>query len=223
VALNPGTGFQHLRQTRCPARVRDASLARARGAARKGNPISHNPDIASGGLKAVFLADRPALLRFLAARRVPPEEAEDLVQDLFVKLETQAVGPVAQPRAYLYRMLDNLLLDRRRSAGRRAGREEAWMTARSGPALEVDDKPTAEQQLIDRERLDRVSLALAALPERTLLIFSRFRIDSASQRDIALELGISVSAVEKHLQRAYRVLVEIRGRLDEDAPAPRRL
>lgn len=177
----------------------------------------------NGGLKALLLANRPALLRFLAARRVAPDEAEDLLQDLFVKLESQAVGPVAEPRAYLYRMLDNLLLDRRRSAGRRAGREEAWRAARSGLALDIDDRPSAERQLIDRERLASVSSALAALPERTLLVFSRFRIDGVPQKDIAAELGISVSAVEKHLQRAYRAVVEIQRRLDEDAPPPRRL
>jgi RNA polymerase sigma-70 factor (ECF subfamily) len=184
--------------------------------------IGEDPDDSSAGLKAVLLDQRPALLRFLAARRVPADEGEDLLQDLFVKLESHAVGPVAEPRAYLYRMLDNLLLDRRRSAGRRTGREQAWTAAR-GAALDVDERPSAERQLIDRERLAMVSAALAALPERTLLVFSRFRIDGASQKRIAAELGISVSAVEKHLQRAYRAVVEIQGRLDEDAPPPRRL
>jgi RNA polymerase sigma-70 factor (ECF subfamily) len=163
------------------------------------------------------------LLRFMAARRVPPDEAEDLVQDLFVKLESQAVGPIAEPRAYLYRMLDNLLLDRRRSAARRARREEAWTAAAGGSALEADDRPSAERLLIDRERLDRVAAALGALPERSLRIFTRYRIDSVPQKEIAAELGISVSAVEKHLQRAYRVLVDLRPLLDEDVPPPRRL
>jgi RNA polymerase sigma-70 factor (ECF subfamily) len=185
--------------------------------------IGQDDDIAGGGLKAVLLASRPALLRFMAARRVPPDEAEDLVQDLFVKLESQAVGPVAEPRAYLYRMLDYLLLDRRRSAARRARREEAWTAAASGSALEVDDRPSAERLLIDRERLDRVASALGALPERSLLIFTRYRIDSVPQKVIAADLGISVSAVEKHLQRAYRVLVDLRPLLDEDVPPPRRL
>jgi RNA polymerase sigma-70 factor (ECF subfamily) len=174
-------------------------------------------------LKAVLLASRPALLRFLLARRVPPEAAEDLLQDLFLKVASQPIGPVAEPRAYLYRMLDNLLLDSRRAAGRRAGREQAWMTAGRGAALDLDDRPSAERQLIDRERLDMVSAALGELPERTLLIFSRFRIDGAPQKEIAAELGISVSAVEKHLQRAYRTVVDVQGRLHEDTPPPRRL
>jgi RNA polymerase sigma-70 factor (ECF subfamily) len=163
------------------------------------------------------------LLRFLLARRVPPEAAEDLLQDLFLKVASQPIGPIAEPRAYLYRMLDNLLLDNRRAAGRRAGREQAWMAAGRGNVLDLDDRPSAERQLIDREQLDMVSAALAELPERTLLIFSRFRIDGAPQKEIAAELGISVSAVEKHLQRAYRTVVDVQSRLREDTPPPRRL
>jgi RNA polymerase sigma-70 factor (ECF subfamily) len=171
-------------------------------------------------LRAAILEYRTALLRFLIARRVPPDEAEDILQDLFLKLETQPAGPVAEPRAYLYRMAENLLLDRRRSAGRRAGREKAWTAAQSGSSMDTDDRPSAEQVLIARERLATVSGALAALPERTVTIFRRFRVDSIPQREIAAELGISVSAVEKHLQKAYQVVIEVQAALDEDARPP---
>lgn len=178
--------------------------------------------MASGGLTAAILEHRGALLRYLAARRVAADEAEDILQDLFVKLASQTIGPVGEPRAYLYRMTENLLLDRHRSARRRAGREQAWTTAQLGPAADADDRPSAEQVLIARERLAGVAAALAALPERTVQIFRRYRIDGCAQKDIAAELGISLSAVEKHLQRAYRTLVEAEARLDADMPPPRR-
>jgi RNA polymerase sigma-70 factor (ECF subfamily) len=178
--------------------------------------------VASGGLTAAILENRTALIRFLIARRVSPDEAEDIVQDLFVKLQGLAVGPVGEPRAYLYRMTENLLLDRRRSAGRRANREQAWTAAQRGPAGDADDRPSVEQALIARERLAAVSDALAALPVRTVQIFRRFRIDAVPQKEIAAELGISLSAVEKHLQRAYQVVVEAQILLDADMPFPRR-
>ncbi len=142
------------------------------------------------------------------------------MQDLFVKLESHPTGPVTDARAYLYRMADNLLLDRRRSAGRRASREEAWVEAHF--ESEVDDCPSAEQLTMARQDLAIVSRALATLPARTVDIFRRFRIDEIPQKQIAAELGISVSAVEKHLQKAYHVLVEARAQLNADAQPPQR-
>jgi RNA polymerase sigma factor (sigma-70 family) len=177
----------------------------------------------SGGLlRAALIEHRAALLRYFVARRVPPDEAEDILQDLVVKLESHASGPVAEPRAYLYRMAENLLFDRARSEGRRRGREKAWVAAQAGATLEADDRPSPEQALIARERLALVSAALAALPERTLIAFRRYRIDGMPQRQIAVELGISLSAVEKHLQKAYQVVVEAQKRLDADTHCPQR-
>jgi RNA polymerase sigma-70 factor (ECF subfamily) len=179
-------------------------------------------DHSGGLLRVALLEHRAALLRYFIARRVPPDEAEDVMQDLVVKLQTHASGPVAEPRAYLYRMAENLLLDRIRSEGRRRGREQAWVAAQAGATLDADDRPSAEQALIARERLALVSEALSALPERTLFVFRRYRIDGIPQRQIAAELGISLSAVEKHLQKAYQVVVETRMRLDADTHCPQR-
>jgi RNA polymerase sigma-70 factor (ECF subfamily) len=177
----------------------------------------------SGGLlRAALVEHRAALLRYFLARRVPPEDAEDVMQDLVVKLESHASGPVAEPRAYLYRMAENLLLDRIRSEGRRRGREQAWVAVQAGATLETDDRPSPEQALIARERLSLVSTALAVLPERTMHVFRRYRIEGVPQREIAGELGISLSAVEKHLQKAYQVVVETQKRLDADTHCPQR-
>ena len=177
-------------------------------------------DISSGGIRAVFLDSRAILLRFLAARRATPDEAEDVLQDLFLRLETHAVGPVAEPLPYLCRMADNLLIDRRRSAAARSVREDAWMNVQFGS--EADDRPSAERLLISRERLAMTADALAKLPDRTVIIFRKFRIDGIPQREIAAELGISVSAVEKHLHKAYKAIVEAQANLDADSPRPLR-
>src|ERR1700710_621539 len=120
---------------------------------------AHN---SSGLLRAALIEHRAALLRYFVARRVPPDEAEDILQDLVVKLETHASGPVAEPPSYLYRMAENLVFDRARSEGRRRGREKAWVAAQAGVTLEADDRPSPEQALIARERLALVSAALAA-------------------------------------------------------------
>ncbi len=175
------------------------------------------------GLLAVFMDLRPALARFLVGRGAQLGEAEDLLQELYIKLTEQTTGPVADPRAYLYRMAHNLLLDRHRSAARRHRREEEWSGAQADTIPDKDSQPSIETVLLDRERLKAVTDAIGTLPNRTVDIFRRYRIDGQSQKAIANELGLSLSAVEKHLQRGYRVVLDARQRLDADSSTPQRL
>ena len=177
----------------------------------------------SAGLLALFTEVRPALLRYLGSRGARPEEAEDILQDVQVKLLADGVGSVDQPRAYLYRMTNNHFLASRRMAGRRMRREEDWVSAQGADRGEIDQKPSAEAELIARQQLAILQRVLDALPERTRTIFRRFRIDGEPQRLIADELGISVSAVEKHLARAYQAIADVKLRLDEDRSTGRRL
>jgi RNA polymerase sigma factor (sigma-70 family) len=160
----------------------------------------------TAGLKAIFLAERPMLLRLLTARMRDPDLAEDVLQEVWLKLDVAASGPIADPAAYLYRMANNLAFDKRRSDIRRSGREGVWLSTQADEA----DEPDAERQLLAREKLVRLQAAISALPERTAHIFRRYRLDGIPRRDIAIEEGISVSAVEKHLKRAYQVVQTIK-------------
>ncbi|KPH59543.1 sigma-70 family RNA polymerase sigma factor [Novosphingobium sp. ST904] len=171
---------------------------------------------ADGGLRQVCLAMRGELRRFLLARRVSEADVEDLLQDLFLRLETTVTGPVRAPRAYLYQMVNNMAHTRRRTETRRQSRDAGWIDARDGEE-QADAAPDAEATLVARDQLARVEARLAQLPERTAYVFRQFRIEGASQKEIAGHLGISLSAVEKHLQRAYRAVLEIRARLDDAA------
>ena len=169
---------------------------------------------APAGLEQVYLLNRDALLRFLRARGAG-DAAEDLLQELWIKAAA-ARGPVRDPLPYLYRSANNLMLDRRRSELRQAKRDHDWSGADDGEVEQASLAPASEAILIDRNELEITRAALTALGERTETIFRRFRLDGASQRQIAEELGISLSAVEKHLQKAYRALIELRRRLDAD-------
>jgi len=156
-----------------------------------------------GGLKAYLLRERPVLLRVLAARLGSVAEAEDVVQELWLRLSTMNSAPIAQPGGYLFRMANNIATDRRRSAVASARRDQEWLETHGG----ADDvAPSAETRLLASERLRQVDAIVAALPERTARIFRLYRYDGVLRRAIAEQIGISVSAVEKHLQTAYRAI-----------------
>jgi RNA polymerase sigma factor (sigma-70 family) len=176
--------------------------------------------LAGGVLASAFEAHRAQLLRYLRARGAG-EEAEDCLQELWIRASSGDHDAVAEPLSYLYRMAHNLMLDRYRADSRRAHRELAYQGDVHGDG-EADKTPSAERALLARERLRAVERLLAGLGSRTDHIFRRHRIDEVAQRDIAAELGITLSAVEKHLQKAYRAIAAARRaetRTDEEGSA----
>lgn len=172
-----------------------------------------------GGLRAVFLAERAMFLRLLVTRLGSIEEAEDALQDLWLKLGTVSGGPIAEPVSYLFRMANNIAVDRRRQAARRIDRDTGWLETR--PAAQ--EQPDAERALIARERLARVEATLAALPERVATAFRLYRFEGLPQKAIADRMGITVSGVEKLLHRAYRRIHLQRPSSGADAGRPERL
>ena len=168
----------------------------------------------------MLLDNRATLLRFLVARLGNAEDAEDALQEAWLKLESAAPqGPVAQPLPYLFRLCENAARDARRSAARRAARESRWAEHDAdwsdGEAATVSPEQVAQ----GRDQLARLERQLLTLPERTRAIFVAFRIDGASQNAIAERHGISVSAVQKHLHRAYRLVAEIRSEENSQSDA----
>ncbi len=167
-----------------------------------------SPDISAGGLEAVFNEMRPALVRRALAMGAGGD-AEDVVQDVWLKLGSTG-GPVASPHAYLLRMVYTAVLDRKRGARRAAVRDAAW----ASPAnLEQDSvvAAEAERRLIAAQTLAAVEARLSALGDPAAAIFRRHRIDGVTQRRLAEEFGMGLSTVEKHLRRAYAVILDLEG------------
>lgn len=177
-----------------------------------------SPRTIESGLRAVFLRERAVLLRFLAARLGSVDEAEDALQDAWLKLDGATVGPVANPAAYLFTMVHNAALDRRRAALASAVREAHWLDAQPT----ASERPGAEAALIARQRLHQIEAALAALPEDVGRAFRMFRLEGVPQKQIARTMGVSLSVVEKLLQRAYRIIQDSRGEESPAGPAVRR-
>ena len=171
------------------------------------------------GLQQVFLAQRASLARLLTARLGSADDAEDALQDMWLKLDQLTDRPVAQPAAFLFRVAANMATDRRLSAGRRGARDQAWLDVQT----EADELPDAERALLAREQLRKVEAAMTDMPDRMRIALVMFRFEDQPQRAIAERLGISVSGVEKLLQRAYRIILAVAGETGEDDADQHRL
>jgi RNA polymerase sigma factor (sigma-70 family) len=164
---------------------------------------------AESGLKKLYLLHRTELTRFLVARTGDREEAEDLIQELWVKMEKVSAGPIANGRAYLFRMAHNLVLDRRRERGRRARRERDWLIDESGFHLkgeEIADTINVDDLVAAKDEVARMIAAIATLPEGAQRVFRMHVIEDVPHAEIAARLGISKSGVEKHMAVAIKYL-----------------
>lgn len=168
---------------------------------------------ANAGLEAVLLENRDKLLRFLAARGAG-DSAEDLLHELWLRVSVSKPGPVTSPLSYLYRAADTLMIDRYRSRQKAGRRERHWTDASSGEPG-VSDSPSVERHIIGRQHARLVTEELDRLGTRAAAIFRRHRVDGVAQREVAQEMGVSLSTVESDLRRAYRALAELKERLDE--------
>lgn len=156
----------------------------------------------------VLLTGYGELARHLARRFGRSSDIDDILQDTYLKLQKiPADAVIDTPRSYLYRLADNLAKDRMRSATAR----ERYISGAVMPDV-TEDRPSPEHETDYRQRLLILQNAVRDLPERQRQVFLMHKFDGLSYGDIALELRISKSAVEKLMMKA---LAHCRNRLDD--------
>lgn len=172
---------------------------------------THRPDstLPASGLEAAYLEHRAELLRFLRARGAG-DAAEDILQDVWLRIAKARSGPVDNPRAYLFRAANMTMIDRHRSQTQAAQRERDWSETR--PA---GSEPSPESGVAASQEMAKVLALVDRLGARTAAVLRRHRIDGLSQRQVADEMGVSLSTVESDLRTAYRAMLEWKERSDE--------
>lgn len=147
---------------------------------------------------------RDQLRRFFRRRRQTETDCDDLIQETFAKaLQQPEVHQAARPAAYIFTIAANLLRDRgRRQAVRREQPLAGHLDGERSFLEVVDEEPGAERILTAKDELNRVMQAILEMPERTQTIFTLCRLEAMPHREVAARLGISVSAVEKHVAKA---------------------
>jgi RNA polymerase sigma factor (sigma-70 family) len=164
-------------------------------------------------LLAAYFERRDELRRFFVARTGSAPEADDLLQELYLKVaDATPPAELRKPGAYLYRLAANVMLDRLRQQRRAGARDGAWREANTTVAANeaVNEEPDAEAALAARQRLARVLAAVETLPPQTRRVFRMHKIEGLSHAEVAARLGVSKSAVEKHMIAALKRLLEER-------------
>lgn len=168
---------------------------------------------ARSALLAAYMERRADLVRFFTLRLKSPAAAEDLVQDIYLRLGTvDPAADVHNAAGYLYRLGSNLLLDRLRGERRSAAREHEWRETHHTivGAEEVSEAPRADDAVAARQRLAAVVAVVQEMPETTQKVFRLHKFEGMSHAEVAQAMGISRSAVEKHVMAVLKRLSELR-------------
>jgi RNA polymerase sigma factor (sigma-70 family) len=148
---------------------------------------------------------RPALIAFFVRRIHDHSEAEDLTQEVLMRVAQRAASIDERgPDAYVFQIAANLLRDRSRRLKVRATYQSAFGVVDADRIEELEPGRVVQ----GRHSLAVVLKALNELPERTRNIFILARLESMKQREIADILGLSLRTVEQHVIRASAHLRE---------------
>lgn len=159
-------------------------------------------------LARFILPHEAALRAWLSRRPVGGLEPDDVIQEAYAKLVAMpSVEMIRDPRSYLFQIAKSVIATDLR------GRKVVTITVSDLDLLDLAaEEPSAEVQVSDREELQRLARAIAALPEPTRTVFRLRRIEQLPQRAIAERLRMPESTVEKHISRALLAMSDLLGR-----------
>jgi RNA polymerase sigma factor (sigma-70 family) len=164
-------------------------------------------------LEELFARHHVELYRYAARFTGDPDLAEDVVQDVFVRLAERPPADPAHVRGWLFRVATTIAVDAMRASRRRAALARAWPDR-----LPLGDPPPDPASVAERSELRRrVREALQALGEKERAVLL-MREEGFAHREIAAAVGTTTKSVGTMIARA---LEKLSRRLDldgEDGP-----
>lgn len=158
--------------------------------------IRHDDRLA---LNTLFETYYQQLCRFACSCSLTPEQAEEVVSDVFFVLwkNRERLDIHSNVRGYLYRCVRNAALEVFRQT-----RPEVALTAQH----DIQDVTMPDSDLEYRELDAQIEKAIDSLPERCRQVFVMNRFDSFTYKEIAFALGLSEKTVEHHMVKALDIM-----------------
>jgi len=185
-------------------------------------PVS--PPLAKPGetLGDTVRQERGRLLSFIRKRLPDPDDAEDILQDVFVELTEayRAAKPIGRVASWLFAVARNKISDWYRGSNRRGGQPLSLTDALYdddetdapvlGDWLAIADEAGPEREFFRETLMNALTDALAELPAEQRDVFVQHELEDRSFKDMADEWGVSVNTL---LSRKRYAVLHLRRRL----------
>ncbi len=160
----------------------------------------------SARIDALFRAHNESLLRFVAARLHSEAEAQEIVQEAYVRLlKLDEPDAVSYLRAFLFRTAANLVQDRLKQRQRRGELRQLLVFDAPEPTADVELNVDAE------EAVSIIRAAIEELPPKCRKAFLLHRVHQHSVQAVAEQMQLSVRMVRLYVARG---LAHCRERLE---------
>lgn len=172
--------------------------------ARSGGPSSLEEQVIS-----LFDQFRAPLLRYLCGFQIPVDDAEEILQEVFLSLfqHLRQKRSEANLQGWIFRVAHNLALKSRLRGKRHA---ERFSYAPGVTAIAADQSPGPEEAASARQRQERLLAVVRALPEQDQFCLS-LRAEGLRYREIAEVLGMSLGAVANSIEKSMVRLMRSEG------------
>lgn len=166
---------------------------------------------------AIFTAFRQKLLTFITCRVSSEEDAEDLLQDVFLRfLQTEENVSIEQISAWLYKVTRNRITDYRRKKGETAlsapsdNEDEDDVPLKEITNILIEKDADPEQEYLRKFIWEEIEKALDELPKEQRDVFEQTEFENKSYEDIASTSGVQVKTL---LSRKHYAVTFLRKRL----------
>ena len=166
---------------------------------------------ANDRISVLYRAHAAMLIAFARAKGAGAEDAEEVVQDAFVRLKRYgSTEKIENDLAFLRTIIVNLIRDRYR---RRKIAPVFVAYDEAGAGL-IGEEPAADRRVEAKQALALILDDLDALPDVTKTVFLRCRVKGETYQKIAEDCGLTIALVRRHLRDAAAALARARLRRD---------
>lgn len=162
-------------------------------------------EINTAVLNTLFKNHYDELCRYAHSILKDQDVAEDVVQQLFIKLweKRETISEIENIRSYLFRSTFNMSLNEKKKMQRMPKSDEDIVLNNSLHASE-----DASDLIVSNELQEKIDSAMLVLPEKCREVFHLSRNEQLSYKEIAQEMNISTKTVENQVGKALRIMRE---------------
>ena len=156
-------------------------------------------------ITSLYEASKKSLVRFLSTKLENVHDAVEIANEAYLKLYLKHDSEYLEnAEGYLFQIASNLAIDHLRKQGRCKMHEHVDVSSNIVADELVDHRPSPEQSLATKQQLDLIFKIAGELSAKCQKVFVLHRGQGMTYDEIAREVDISVSMVEKYMIKALK-------------------